>query len=187
MKNKLLIIQAALMYLMQIPLYVLLAIFKKDNVSFDLVFALLMITLILFVILLPVSIMTTVASLALSSTDKSSPLKTTMIVKIALIPWYALNVVFGFVLIAGFLNPWLFWVAPLILVLQSILTYAYMLATSVPSLVYVLRYKAKNKIPTNAYLIFAVVFHLIFFLDVIGSIMLNVKMKDINYDNSNCQ
>lgn len=76
----------------------------------------------------------------------ASPLKMTMIIKLVLIPFYLINFFYWFLLLSGFANPWLYIAIPLVITLAVVVTFAYMLATSLFAISYLLKLEKEKKI-----------------------------------------
>jgi hypothetical protein len=105
------------------------------------------------------------------------PTKTSMVIKIVLIPFYLMNFFYWALLAAGFCNPWLMLGVPLIITLGAIITFCYMISTSAPNLFYLFRLGKEKKLKANGYYVTAIVFHFFFILDVVGAIMLDHLLK----------
>ena len=177
-----LIIQAIGMYVMHLPLYILLIIFALPNCEDILNVAakpIFISFLVLLIIVSPLCLLTAITSIVSIFKGNKSPAKTTMIVKLALIPWYVLNFYLCIMLIAGFLNPWLMLAAPVVAALLMCSTYIYMLATSLPDIAYLIRLLIKRKIRIKASVVFAIIFLFIFCLDVIGGLMFYLITRKI--------
>ena len=167
-----LVMQAVGMYAMHLPLYILFTMELMQAENEALLKGLLIATLVLMALVFPVcvaNIIISVASVFKGNTDVS---KTVMKVKLALIPWYLLNFAMGFVLVAGMLNPFLMIGIPVVIGIMAVATYFCMLSTSLPNLAYYLnKVSVKKEEDVTSARIIAVVFHFIFCLDVIGSIL----------------
>ena len=94
--NIMLIIQTILMYLAHLPLYVgLILVRMPSNENLDKTIAILfLIGFILTIVILPIAIVNLIMALAGAFNKKDNPCKTTMIVKLVLIPWYIMNFLF---------------------------------------------------------------------------------------------
>ena len=177
-----LIIQTILMYVAHLPLYIGLILLRlPHNESLDqAIIILFLIGFILTIVILPISLVSLIMALTGVLNMNDNLCKTTMIVKIILIPWYVMNFLFCALLVAGFLNPWLMLFAPIVAVILIFNTYILMLSTSVFDIVYSIKNVVKHNIKINAYLVFTTIFLFSFCLDVVGSIMLYNKAKKIN-------
>ena len=177
--SKILIIQLVCMYLMHIPFYLILILAKIPNVSFETIEVLIIIGFVAMLVMIPVCLVSLIFACLNFVHNESSPLKTTLIVKIGLMPWYILNLLVCLLLVAGFLNPWLLIAVPLLICIEVGITYTFMLSTSVHSVIYTIRYLVSRKIEPNYKIVIALVFHFIFCLDIIGVLMLCKEIKKI--------
>ena len=171
--------QLIAMYAMQTPLYAIMVLirFPKNDVLDNWVTGLLIASLVLAILTFPLCLVTAGFSIASIFKGDESPAKATMIVKLALIPWYLLNFFFGFLLVAGFMNPFLMIAIPLLVGILSSFTYAFMLATGLPDIAYVIHRGWKERIKPNGLTITGLVFLFIFCLDILGGIFLHVGTK----------
>ena len=147
------------------------------NINSSVISGLMLAGVILGALIIPVSITNIVLGFTTFVRKTVSSLKTTMVVKIILIPWYIINFLVCFLLIAGFLNPWLFLAVPIILSLLIAITYIHLLATSITNVCYFIKYHIANKLSFDGVTIVGIIFHFIFFLDFIGAIILEQKYK----------
>lgn len=170
----LLIVTITVLYLMQgfiaVPLYGMMKSVDTGELNVKLVF-----------ILLAISILTGITALGfgIAGTVKNeNPLTgITVGVKIAMIPFFGLNIVLWILLFAGMLNPFLMFGIPLAAVIGVCLTYVYMLMTGLPDIIYSIGFCIKNKKRPAALLIAGVILSFIFVLDVIGIIMIHRSLK----------
>ena len=109
--------------------------------------------------------------------DHENPTKSTLVIKLAAIPWYAVNFYFWAGLASGFLNPFLLIALPLVIGLGVVLTYFVMLSTSLYSIAYLIRGLKKQMFPFRPVYVPAAIFHFIFCLDVVGAIWLRVLLR----------
>ena len=171
--------QLIAMYAMQTPLYAIMVLipFPETEVLDNWVTGLLIASLVLAILTFPLCLVTAGFSIASIFKGDESPTKATMIVKLALIPWYLLNFFFGFLLVAGFMNPFLMIGIPLLVGILSSFTYVLMLATGLPDIAYVIHRGWKQRIKPNGLTITGLVFLFIFCLDILGGIFLHVGTK----------
>lgn len=170
----LLIVTITVLYLMQgfiaVPLYGMMKSVDTGELNVKLVF-----------ILLAISVLTGITALGfgIAGTVKNeNPLTgITVGVKIAMIPFFGLNIVLWILLFAGMLNPFLMFGIPLAAVIGVCLTYVYMLMTGLPDIIYSIGFCIKNKKRPAALLIAGVILSFIFVLDVIGIIMIHRSLK----------
>ncbi|MGN0807206.1 MAG: hypothetical protein ACI4MN_01990 [Candidatus Coproplasma sp.] len=172
-----LIVQAAIMYLIQIPFYICLILAKVPNVDFNVCWTLILVGLCLYAALIPVVIVSLAFAALNLMMDCRSPAKTTLIVKLALIPWYVFNIVVCVLLSAGFLNPFLMIAVPLLIVLEVVITYIIMAVSSLQIVFYTLRQIFKKRVVVTPMVIIGIVFSFIFVLDIVGSYLLNKELK----------
>ncbi len=170
----LLIVTITVLYLMQgfiaVPLYGMMKSVDTGELNVKLVF-----------ILLAISVLTGITALGfgIAGTVKNeNPLTgITVGVKIAMIPFFGLNIVLWILLFAGMLNPFLMFGIPLAAVIGVCLTYVYMLMTGLPDIIYSIGFCIKNKKRPAVLLIAGVILSFIFVLDVIGIIMIHRSLK----------
>ena len=163
------------MYLIHIPFLIMAILAYLPNPPSEAIKVLAIVGFSAFMLMIPVCIISFVFALLNFRGNKSSPLKTTMIVKLCLIPWYVFNFLVCAVLVAGFMNPWLFLATPLLIFIEVASTYIFMLSTGAHSIIYIIKNMITKNVKPNAKVIIALVFQLFFCLDIVGSIMLNVK------------
>lgn len=175
--NVFLILQCIVMYLFQLPFALMLILARIPNINSSVISGLMLAGVILGALIIPVSITNIVLGFTTFVRKTVSSLKTTMVVKIILIPWYIINFLVCFLLIAGFLNPWLFLAAPIILSFLITITYIHLLATSITNVCYFIKYHIANKLSFDGLTIVGIIFHFIFCLDFIGAIILEQKYK----------
>ena len=181
MKAKItLTIQTIGMYLMHLPLYatlIIIHIAMDDRLQGDLIHGLLIASFVMMLIMIPLSIVNA-ALTAASALKGNDPTKPTMVAKLSLIPWYALNLVIGFVFVSIFFNPFMMIAIPLVIALLVASTYLLMLSTSVGNIAYAVHSIRKGGV--KASVLVGVVFSFIFGLDVIGAIILYKEFKKLS-------
>lgn len=109
--------------------------------------------------------------------DNPNPIKMTLAVKLAAIPWYVVNLGIWMVLALGMLNPFFLVALPIVIVLGIAFTYLVMVSTSLYNVAYLIRGLSKQMFPKRPVFIPALVFHFIFCLDVVGSVLLLRSIK----------
>ena len=178
MKAKItLIIQTIGMYLMHLPLYATLIIINiamDERLQGDLVHGMLVASFVMMLIMIPVCIVNAVVSV-LSALKGGDPTRHTMVAKLSLIPWYALNLYIGFVFVSIFFNPFTMIAIPIVVALLVGSTYALMLSTSLGDIAYAVRSVREGG--AKPAVIVGIVFSFIFCLDVIGAIILYKEFK----------
>ena len=107
-----------------------------------------------------------------------NPTKITNIIKLALIPWYALNFIICLLFIGAMANPWLFMATPIVAAIQVCTTLIFMTSTSIYDISFMISKMIKKEISCNVLNVFLIIFLLIFGLDVISSIIIYCKFKD---------
>ena len=169
-----LIAQAVGMYVMHSPLYAILIVLRLpigEAAQNGWCKGLLIASLVLTILLFPFCIANIVAASFSFLHGDFDPRGTTMRVKLALIPWYLLNFVIGFAFVGVLANPFLMVVIPIALALLIGTTCFYMLATSFPDVMFLLKRFVREKKPATATEIVSIVFLFIFCLDIIGSVI----------------
>lgn len=171
--------QLIAMYAMHTPLYIILILFQmhREDILEQMVNGLLWTSAVILLLALPLCFVTAGFSIASVFKGDESPAKATMIVKLALIPWYIMNFIFCFVLVAGFMNPFLMIGIPLLIAVMMSTTYLFMLATGLPDMAYVIHRGWKERVKPNGLTITGLVFLFIFCLDILGGIFLHVGTK----------
>lgn len=177
-----LIIQTVLMYVMHLPLYIaliLLFLDSKDDSINQMIMPLILTSLILACVVFPICIINVVFSIISLFKGEYNPSKVTMIVKLALIPWFALNFVFCAVVIMGMLNPWLLIAIPFVIIITASFTYLYMVTTSLPDVAFFIRGVIRKEIKPCALTIVSIVFMFVFCFDIIGALTFYLKVRNI--------
>ena len=101
--------------------------------------------------------------------------KLSMIIKLTLILWFLLNFLKWSLYVMGMLNPFLMLGIPIVIALGVLLTYFLMLSTSANNIFFIIRRIPKSN--NKGLLIVSLIFHFVFCLDVVGSIMLYIDDK----------
>lgn len=175
-KNKFifLIANTAIMYLRLAAIIALFVFFRKGNMDEYLaaIGTLFVISIVLDITGMLMAIAGSIYAFIMIPTDLGSPYKMVMIIKLYQIPCYIGNYLYWVMVGAGFLNPWLFLAYFFIIGIGVVITYIYMISTSIPNLIYFFKSKILRLEKTTPAEWVAVVFHFIFCLDVIGAIML---------------
>ena len=174
-----LIAQAIGMYVMFIPVYLLFLPEKMTPAIVGLSTKVLLtatVTMGSFVSLI------CIANIALSIVSiykgEVDPSKTVMAVKLALIPWYLINVVICVICIAIMFNPFMMVGIPVVIAIFVVLGYFYLLGTSIPDVAYHIRMsRAKTGTKTDGIRILTLVALFIFCLDVIASYVFHLQNK----------
>ena len=113
-----------------------------------------------------------VLSLVGMKKDLLSPLKMTLIVKLALIPWYGFNVYYALCIIGGMLNPFLMFIIPLEIAVMVSVTWILMFLTGVQDVVYVCQALKEKRLAPSPVVIAGLIMQFVFLLDVAGAGML---------------
>ena len=170
------------MYVMHLPFYIMLiSLYAPIDESLKniIIPKCFMIGCILIPVVFPICIISTVFAIISIFKGKENPSKVTMIVKLALIPWYILNFYLCMMLMAGFWSPWLLWSAPLMLAILVCSTYCYMIATSLPDIAFFFHKLIKRETRIRAPFVVSIVFMFIFCLDIIGGVIFYIKAKEL--------
>lgn len=169
----LLIIQTICMYLLHLPLWsiLLIALLDRQNklgntISDTLGLFYRIGTLAVFIICI-LNILLAIISIAKPVKDMSN---ITMICKIIQVPWYVVNTIFCTIVFIGLCNPMLFMIAPIYFVISLLVTYCYMLSTSLPLFISYTRIAQKNMIPYSLLGKVSSIALFFFILDIMGSI-----------------
>lgn len=177
-----LIIQVCLMYLAHLPIYIGLIMLKlpiSDSIIDKCVPILLLLGLIFTILILPFSVVCLIMSIVGSFKVKNNPTKITMIIKLILMPWFFINFFYCVLIFAGFLNPWMMILAPLVAFILICITYVFMLSTSVFDIAFVINCMIRKRIKVKAFFVIMIIMLFTFFLDVIASVLLYLKTKKI--------
>lgn len=109
-----------------------------------------------------------IACLKIGLPDMDAP-KFSLVAKLILIPFFAANLFVCLCALSGFLNPWLFWAAPAIILLEVGLTYVVLLASSANLIAYLLRKTLQGEIPLK-WGVIHIILQFCFVLDVVDAI-----------------
>ena len=101
--------------------------------------------------------------------DLLSPLKMTLIVKLALIPWYTFNVYYALCIIGGMLNPFLMFIIPLEIAVMVSVTWILMFLTGIQDVVYVCKALKDKRLALSPAVIAGLIMQFVFLLDVVGA------------------
>lgn len=105
--------------------------------------------------------------------------KITVVLKAVMIPFFIINIVLWFFLMSGMMNPFLMLGIPVVAVLGVVLTYIYLLTTSLPDVIYTIAFTIKHKRKPSAKLVAGCVLSFFFVLDIVGSILIHRTLKDM--------
>lgn len=171
------IIQAALMYIAHIFFFTVFFFEIPEPDDNSLGFLLLDIGAAITVVSLVCGVVGIALAAAGLSKGMVSPIKTTLIVKIALIPWYLFNAFYCFYFIAGLLNPMALILIPFGLAIAVFVTYALTVLTGIHDVLYVSGAIKDKRVESSPMLIIGMIMQFFFVFDVVGAIMLHVAMK----------
>jgi hypothetical protein len=174
------IAQCVAAYLTQLPfLGLLIALFINDEIADGVIVGIEIYCIAMCLICLLIAFLNILLAFLNLNKDIKMPYKTTMIIKIVMIPYYIINFFIWAIFVIGTLNPFLIIFLPLIVAFSIVTTYFIMLATSAQNIVCLIKQFFKEK--SLSCLIYAI-FHFIFCADVIAAIMLYSNYKqNINY------
>ena len=168
-----LIIQTVLMYLVQVPYWV--ALIYLFFVPYDEAGGLwisLLTGMIANLCIFPVILVNAIFAFIGIFKGMESPVKTTMQIKFALIPWYVVNFILGFCFFTAALNPFLLWSIPLVIGIMVCTTFMYMISTNFQNYSYIIHKMIRREIEIDSILIWSIVLSFIFCLDIISSYLL---------------
>lgn len=170
------IIQLSLMYVSLICMYI--AVFTSTEISAELIRTL---AIIGFVTILVADIIAIVLfNLSIIPIFKKNPIddsKFVMIYKIVAIPWFIANYVLCVLMMAAFLNPFLFFAIPIAVAILSSSTYVCMISTSMMNVGNEISSFRRKVIKPNALIIVGLVLGFIFCLDFLGAIFVFTQNK----------
>ena len=173
------IIQTIGMYVMQLPLFTMLITLPMPmDPAFQEGFyrVLTVAFFVLLALMIPVCILNAVVSVK-SAIKGEDPTKVTVTAKLALIPWYIVNLAVCFVFASIFFNPFMMLAIPLVIAFCVFVTYVLMLTTSLGDITFFVKKKLQKDPSVRTATVVGVVCLFIFCLDVIGAIMLYRQSK----------
>ena len=175
-----LIAQAIGMYVMHIPMYIYFAMETIFHASVTGVLARILprALLILGAAVALITFVNILLSVVSVFKGETSPSKTVMTVKLALIPWYILNFLMCFTISALFFNPFVILALPIVVAYTVGITYFFMISTSLPDVAYYLHKTQIKKQIVPASHVIPVILLFFFGVDVIGSIAFHVQNKE---------
>lgn len=153
-------------------------LFFFGDVSIDIVKGLLIASLVLGIIAFFLGVANIVLAITYILVPHQNKYKAIMIAKLALIPFFIMNFIICTLVCVGLLNPWLFMTSIVIVPLMIVITYGVLLVTSSYNLAHMIRALSKKEV-TSKELTLHIIFHLIFVLDVVSSILLYVNEKRV--------
>ena len=162
---------------MYLPIFVLLVTLDMPGFHESFSRVLLIAFLVLAALMIPICLLNAVVSIASAVKGKEDPTKATLTTKLALIPWYIMNFVVGFIFSSIFFNPFMFIAIPIVIAFFVGMTYLLMLSTSLGDIAYFVKKKIKKDEDVRAATVLAVICLFIFFLDIIGAIVLYRQSK----------
>ena len=110
------------------------------------------------------------------SSPKQGIIKTAMIAKLILIPFFVINFLIGFLILGAMANPFLFMAYWIVVPFLCITTYVEMFITSAYNLG-VLIHRIRSKQNTLGQLALIIISQFIYFFDIVGSIILYVRQR----------
>lgn len=127
-----------------------------------------------------------IASLGLIYKPKRFTYQTVMIGKLVLIPYFLLNFLCCFLLVAGFLNPFLAWSLIIVIPLLIGMTYIAMLPLSLASAALSIGYVRQKKVESQKIILWQIL-EFFFVLDVFAAIVLKIKCSSFLRTNTYCE
>lgn len=100
-----------------------------------------------------------------------------LVIKLILLPWQALNFYVWLFVVAVCANPWLFLAVPIVIFLGLSTSYLYILSSSSPNIAFIISSLKSKKLRDTGALLCSLIFHFIFILDAVGAIMLSFILK----------
>lgn len=176
----LLILTVVVLYVMQmvigIPILGLYLHKNFGNLNFKLIFILLGVSLVLDLATFILSI--------IGSVKNEAPLtKISVVIKIVMIPFFCINLVLWLLLISGMLNPFLLFGIPFVGFVGICLTYAYMLMTGLPDVIYSIIVFIRNKKRPKLLVVLGDILCFFFLADVIGIFLIHGTFKKTLIEN----
>ena len=107
-------------------------------------------------------------------------LKTSLKIKLGLIPFFVINFIFWGIFWLGTFNVFLILLAPIVWIVSIITTYLFFLVQGTPNVVFLVKKFSLTK--EIIYLIYAIL-HLIYIVDIIGALFIYQKEKRLNPQN----
>lgn len=149
--------------------------------------ALLIVGLVFVAISFFIGILNVIVAILNLSKETPSPTRSTIIMKFVLIPWYGLNFLEWLLLVGICGNPWLMLAIPLVICIGVSFTFIFLLFTNVHNFSYVIKLTKNKKIKLTANIVIPVLFHFVFVLDILGSILLHLNLKKILASENLCE
>ena len=177
----LVIVQAALMYAAQLPIYMGFFLHHFNKPLYEEVMPYYVrVYVILSIVLIPICITSIILSIvSIRKGDNKNPSLLMLILKCALMPWFVINFLICGVLCLGMLNPFLLWAMPLVVSILVFSTYLCMVTTSLPDVAYFagkLRNKEARMMPQY---VLPIVFMFIFCMDAIGALIFFITARKL--------
>ena len=107
-------------------------------------------------------------------------LKTSLKIKLGLIPFFVINFIFWGIFWLGTFNVFLILLAPIVWIVSIITTYLFFLVQGTPNVVFLVKKFSLTK--EIIYLIYAIL-HFIYIVDIIGALFIYQKEKGLNPQN----
>ena len=107
-------------------------------------------------------------------------LKTSLKIKLGLIPFFVINFIFWGIFWLGTFNVFLILLAPIVWIVSIITTYLFFLVQGTPNVVFLVKKFSLTK--EIIYLIYAIL-HFIYIVDIIGALFIYQKEKRLNPQN----
>lgn len=177
--KKLLTSFIVVLYTMEICLSSAFFLFFWGDVSNGVIQGLLITSLVLGIIAFFLGLSNIILAITHILVPHQNSYKSIMITKLALIPFFIMNFIICMLVCVAILNPWLFMTSIVIIPLMIGITYGVLLVTSSYNLAHMIRALSKKE-ATSKELTLHIIFHLIFVLDVISSVILVIKGKKKN-------
>ncbi len=103
----------------------------------------------------------------------------TVVVKTLMVPFFCINCYCWYCLVSGLLNPFLFLTIPGVILIGICVTYAFLLTTSLPDVIYMIIYLIKHKRKPKVLMGLGILFMFGFFIDLVGVVLIHRSYKEI--------
>lgn len=175
----LLIIQTVLMYISMIAMYVAELILPNNEVDYGYIstpmfYASIAINGVALAITVAIIVLSIITIFKKKVEDAT---QFTMIIKVVLIPWYIANFALWGLLAAAMLNPFLFFVIPLVICISTVGTYVFMFGCSFNNICTLISELKAKKIKINGLFIAGMILQIFFCIDIVGAILTFIAHK----------
>jgi len=177
--KRILIIQLIAMYVCQLPFTAAFILSSIPAVDTSITSAFVSVGFIMLLLYIPLVLASLIIALRGFMKNREAPIETTIVVKSALIPWYIMNFIICFSIVAGALNPFLLIAIPFIIGLEILFTWNLMFSTSLHVLASVTRKLLNGEIKFSLKMLIGVVFLFMFCFDLFGVLLLKEDLNKV--------